>query len=130
MSPPGSNSDAHTVIGLYPIPNTALPIYFWYLQWHPNMKNPADECQVPDRFQQGIVAYAVARLKEKESAIGEAQYFDAQHQQYTQELIDWAIDNGQQITPPVYSNRPIPPYFLRGANTVLVIAQNPGVTNM
>ena len=127
---PNSNGDAKTVIGLYPVPQSVLPIYIWYLEWHPNLKNAFDEVQIPDRFKQGWIGYAVARMKEKESAIAESQYWDAIHDKYTQEFVDYMIQNGQEICPPIYSNRPIPPYFLRGANTVLVVAQNPGVTNM
>lgn len=127
---PGGEGDSRTIIGLYPIPQDVLPVYIWYQQWHPNMTNQASECLIPDRFMQGWVAYAVARAKEKESDITMAQYYDAQHERQTQEFVEYQITNGQEVCPPVYSNRPIPPYFLRGANTVVVVAQNPGVTNM
>lgn len=122
--------DARTVIGLYPIPNAVLPVYLWYQAWHPNLQFPMDMFQIPDAFKLGLVAYAVARGKEKESAFGEAQYWDGQHEKYKQAFIDWRITNGQEITPPVYSNSPIPPYFLRGASSVIVVAQNPSTFNM
>ncbi len=125
----GRTMDSRTVIGLYPIPNTTLPVYIWYQQWHPNLVNMEDECLFPDRFKLPWVAYAVARAKEKESDIVSAQYYDGLHDKGTQEFIEYQMTNGQEITPPIYSNKPIPPYFLRGANTVLVIAQNPGTTN-
>lgn len=119
-----------TTIGLYPVPQQALPIYIWYLAWHPTMKNPFDICQIPERFKKGWCAYAIARLKEKEGALADAQYWDAQHEAEAQAFVDYMITNGQEITPPIYANRPIPPYFLRGANTVLVVAQNPTFSNL
>lgn len=118
------------VVGLYPVPQAALPIYIWFLQWHHNLEDPLDECEVPDRFKIGWVSYAVARMKEKESAFDEAQYYDAQHDKYTQDYVEYQITNGQEISPPSYSNRPLPPYFLRGSNVLVVVAQNPGTTNM
>lgn len=126
----GNEGDARTVIGLYPIPNSPLPVYIWYQQWHPDLEHTYDEVQIPDRFKLPWVAYAVARAKEKEDDITSAQYYDSMHERGIQEFIEYQMTNGQEITPPIYSNRPVPPYFLRGANTVLVIAQNPGTTNL
>jgi hypothetical protein len=128
--PPNQSNNARTVIGLYPIPDSPLPIYIWYLQFHPDLKFAYDEVQIPDRFKQAWIAYAVARGKEKESAIEEAQYFDAQHEKGTQDFIDYMITNGQEISSPTYSNRQTPPYFLRGASTVLVVTPNPTSKNM
>ena len=114
---------------MYPIPNSPLPIYIWYQQWHPNLKNPDDEVQIPDRFKLGWVSYPTARGKEKESDIAMAQYYDGLHAKGMEDFIEYQATMGNEITPPMYSNRPIPPYFLRGSNTVIVIAQNPGLTN-
>lgn len=121
---PRSN-DSRTVIGLYPIPQQVLPVYIWYQQWHPNLIQDDDEVQIPDRFKLPWVAYAAARGKEKESDITMAAYYDALHDKGTEEFVEYQTTNGQEITPPIYSNRPIPPYFLRGASTVIVVAQNP-----
>jgi hypothetical protein len=124
------DNDSRTVIGLYPIPNTQLPVYIWYQQWHPDMIFEADECMIPDRFKLGWVAYAVARAKEKESDLTAAQYYDALHEKQIQEFVEYQITAGQEIMPPYYSNRQIPPFFLRGSNTVVVVAQNPGSINL
>lgn len=123
--PPSANYVARETIGLYPIPNAILPIYIWYQQFHPDLKNPFDQVSIPDRFRQAWTSYAVARMKEKNDAFDDAQYYDAQHEKGKQDYIDYQITNGQEITPPIYSNSPVPPYFLRGASTVIVVAQNP-----
>ena len=127
---PNDGGDSRTVLGLYPIPNGELPVYIHYLMWHPQMVNPEDICQIPDRFMQGWASYAIARMKEKQSAFDEAAYFDAQHDRYMQEFVDYMTTNGQEITAPQYQNRSLSPYFLKGASTVLVVAQNPSVTNL
>lgn len=127
---PNTAQDARCVIGLWPIPQSALPIYIWYLQWHPVMRNPLDECQIPARFKQGWVAYAVARMKEKESAREEADAYDAQHAKYTQEFVEYCVTNGQEISAPQYGPGVGSSVMLRGASTVLVVAQNPGTTNL
>jgi hypothetical protein len=130
ISPAGQAIEPRETMGLYPVPQTELPIYVWYQQFHPQLINPLDELAIPDRFRLGWSAYAVARMKEKIDAFEDAQYYDALHEKETQKFIEYQITNGQEITPPIYSNRPIPPYFLRGANTVMVVAQSPGVTNL
>ena len=98
---PNIGQNSRTVIGLNPIPNSEIPIYIWYQQWHPDLKELTDEVQIPDRFKNGWIAYAVARCKEKESGYQEAQYWDAIHDKQTQEFIDYQITNGQEITPPI-----------------------------
>jgi len=130
IAPAGQAVEARQTIGLYPIPQSSLPIYFWYQQFHPDLKDPFDEVAIPDRFRLGWIAYAVARMKEKIDAFDDAQYYDGVHMKEKQAFIEYQMTSGQEITAPIYSNRPIPPYFLRGANTVMVVAQNPGVTNM
>ena len=94
------------------------------------MQNPLDICQIPERFREGWISWAVARMKEKESAFDEAAYFDQKAEKYSQEFVDWQMTQGNEISAPTFSNRPIPPYFLRGSNTILVVSQNPGVSNM
>jgi hypothetical protein len=126
---PNDLAGSRCTIGFYPVPQQVLPVYIWYQQWHPQMKNPTDLCLIPDKFKQGWIAYAVARCKEKEAAMQEAQYWDGVHMRVKQEFVDWRITNGQEITPPTFSNRPLPPYFLRGASSVIVVAQNPGLVN-
>lgn len=124
ISPP-NNYVGRQTIGLYPIPNSPLPIYINYQQFHPDLKNAFDQVSVPDRFRMAWTSYAVARMKEKNDAFDDAQYYDAQHEKGKQDFIEYQATYGQEITPPMFSNRPVPPYFLRGASTVIVVDQNP-----
>ena len=116
-----------TVIGLYPIPQSNIPVYIWYIEVHPTLKNPRDPVAIPDRFMLPWYAYAVARMKEKEGALTDAAYWDAIHEKGTEEFVQWSMDNCQQLVPAYYSSKPLPPYFLRGSTSVLVISQSPGI---
>lgn len=122
--PPNDGGNPRTVIGLYPVPNSAIPIYIGFLQWHPMLRNAFDEVFIPDRFKQGWVGYAIARCKEKESALQEAQYWDGIHQAIKQEFIDYMTTQGQEMTPPTFSNRPASPGFLGGNNVIIVTDQH------
>ena len=112
-----------TVMGLYPIPSSNIPVYIWYIEMHKQMKNPMDTVGIPDRFALPWYAYAIARMKEKEGALADAQYWQQIHEAGTDEFVQWSMDNCNQITPPYYSNKPLPPYFLRGSTSVIVVAQ-------
>ena len=90
---------------------------------HKQMKNPMDTVGIPDRFALPWYAYAIARMKEKEGALADAQYWQQIHEAGTDEFVQWSMDNCQQISPPYYSNKPLPPYFLRGSTSVIVVAQ-------
>jgi hypothetical protein len=114
-----------TVMGLYPIPNSGIPVYLWYIETHRTLKNPLDTVGIPDRFALPWYAYAIARMKEKEGALSDAQYWQQLHDAGTDEFVQWSMDNGQQLTPPYFSSKPLPPYFLRGSSSVLVVAQTP-----
>ena len=128
--PPNDGGDARTIVGLYPVPNAEMPVYLAFIEFHPNMKGPFDECQIPDRFMDAWVSYAVARCVEKQSDFTGAQYYDAKHEAGTQAFIDYMVDNGQEINAPVFLNRPQTAGFLRGANTVIICNQNVGQTNL
>lgn len=114
-----------TILGVYPIPNSNIPIYLWYIEVHRTLKNPLDSVGIPDRFALPWYAYALARMKEKEGALADAQYWQKIHDDGTDEFVQWSMDNCQQLTPPYFSNKPLPPYFLRGSSSVLIVAQTP-----
>ena len=114
------------VLGLWPIPNSSSPCFLHYVAWHPTMKNPFDLVGIPDRFEEAWCAYAIAQLKAKESSMGEYQMWKQVHDQGTQELCDYMVTQGQEVAPPQFGMRGAP-YFLRGANTVLVVTNNPGM---
>lgn len=126
---PTLGPDPRTTIGLWPVPQQATPIYVWYIGYHPTMQNPFDPVNIPPRFKKAWCAYAMARLKEKEGALTDASYWDTIHENGTQEFIEWQITNGQEISMPSYSTERYPQGFLRGASSVIVVAQNPGLTN-
>jgi hypothetical protein len=114
-----------TVMGLYPVPQSGIPVYLWYIEQHRQMKNPFDSVGIPERFALPWYAYAIARMKEKEGAIADAQYWQQIHDLGTDEMVQWSADNMTLIVPPFYSTRPLPPTFLRGSTSVIVVSQNP-----
>lgn len=127
--PPNDGGDPRTIIGLYPMPTGVIPIYLWYLKWHQDMKTPFDEVMIPNAFGRAWIAWAVARCKEKESAITEAQYWDGIHDAGTQEYVDYMMAQGQSMSPATFTNRPQHPAFLRGLNTVIVVPNTAGLTS-
>lgn len=122
------SEEYRTVMGLYPVPRSNIPVYLWYIETHKQMKNPFDTVGIPDAYAIGWYAYAIARMKEKEGALADAQYWDAIHAKETDDFVQWAQDNMQQVVPPSYTNRPLPPFFLRGSSSVIVVAQNAGTS--
>ena len=102
----------------------------WYTEWYTDCVVYWCKGRVVYHCQWNTIAlpwyaYAIARMKEKEGALADAAYWDAKHEAGCDEFVQWATDNCQQLTPPYYSNRPLPPYFLRGSTSVLVVAQTP-----
>lgn len=123
------SDEYHVILGLYPVPQSGIPVYIWYVAFHPTIKNPQDRIAIPDMFMRGWYAYAVARCKEKEGALEDAKYWDAVHEKETESFIEWSIDQGLANSVPQFSNSAGGPGFLRGSTSVLVVAQNPGVIN-
>lgn len=122
----GENAaQARTIIGLYPVPTSNIPIYIWYTEFHPTLKNPMDIVQIPDMFMEPWMAYAMQKCKEKEGAMADALYWKKMHEEGIEEFTEYMINSEQSVTPPSYTNRPIPPFFLRGSSSVLVVAQTP-----
>ena len=113
-----------TVIGLYPVPAANIPIYLWYIERHKQMKNAMDTVGVPDAYALPWYAYAVARAKEKEGAVADATYWQQIHDKGTDEFVQWAADNMNQISPPYYSHTALPSYVLGGSSSVIIVAQN------
>jgi hypothetical protein len=119
------SNEYRTIIGLYPIPQSGIPVYLWYIEVHPTLKNPMDYVAIPDRFALAWYSYAIARLKEKEGALTDAAYWQKLHDEGCEEFVQWAMDNNQQLVPVTYGNKPLPPTFLRGSSSVIVVAQTP-----
>lgn len=128
--PQNLGPDPRTVIGFFPIPQSAIPIYVWYDSYHPLMQNPFDPVNIPSRFKEAWCAYAVARLKEKEGNLDAAQYWMGLHNAGVQEFIEWQATNGNQVTPPQYGNDRGGVGGMRNpSSSVIVVDQFPGYTN-
>lgn len=120
--------DYTTVLGMWPVPLTNYDTTVWYTQTHPFVTKPLDSVAVPDRFQQFIVAYAVARSKEKESALDEAKYYDLKYEQGKQAMVDYYISHKQLRTFPQYGGTTWPS-LARGSSSIIFIDQSPTAIN-
>lgn len=127
---PNTAQQGNIVLGLWPVPAQETPIYVWYLAFHPEMINPLDWCLIPSRFKKAWTSYAIARMKEKAEALDAAKYYDAQYEEGKLKYIEYMQTNGQELSPPTFSNSPSTYANLRGSSVMLVVAQNPGVSNM
>lgn len=123
-------ADARTTIGLWPIPQSSLPIYIWALLWHPQMTKAFDIVQIPPRFKLAWTSYAIARMFEKIQNYDKAQYWDGIHEREKEKYIQFMIDSRQEIGNLQYNTGPELANFLRGANTVLVVTNNPTMSNI
>lgn len=89
------------VIGLFPIPSmTGQNITVTYYQRHYPLQQSLDEFAIPDEFMRGVVAYAQAKGKEKESAYQEADKFMATFKDYSQRLSEKWQNQGQEVAFP------------------------------
>jgi len=132
--PQSVGPDPRTVLGFFPIPQSALPIYIWYDQFPAIMQNPFDPVNIPARFKKGWCAYAMARLKEKEGALSDAQYWDNIHLNDPVSgltaFIEWQATQGNEVSPPTYSNdRNVLGGYRNPSSSVIVVSQQPGYTN-
>jgi hypothetical protein len=124
----GNTPDARTVVGLWPIPSETTEVHFEYIATHPFVTNPLDPIKVPDRFNHGVVAYAVARAKEKESAFDEADRYDAQHEKIRDAFVSYMVAQKQVAGTAMYGDN-IPPIWARGSSTVILVNQSPTFIN-
>ena len=122
-------ADFRTVLGLWPIPSSSMSTTVWCTRFHRYMQNPQDPVMVPSRFADGWSAYAIARGKEKESMLDEAQYYDGKYQAAKMAMRDYFIGRKQSKTAPSYGGSSMP-LFARGSSSVVFLDQQPGLYNM
>lgn len=120
--------DFVTVLGMWPVPLSNVDTTVWYTQTHPFVSKPLDGIAIPDRFHRAIVAYAVARSKEKESALDEAAYYDKMYEQGKQAMVDYYISHKQLRTFPQYGGTQWPS-LARGSSSIIFIDQSPTAFN-
>lgn len=94
MSDPGI---ARTVIGLFPVPSAAKQVTVFYYSRHGQMQNDGAIPMVPPEFRRGLVCYAVALGKEKESAYAEADRHRKMFQDFSDRLREKMICDGQDM---------------------------------
>jgi hypothetical protein len=88
------------------------------------MNTPLSPCAVPARFSKGWVAYAIARCKEKESALDEAAYYDKIYEKAKEDMRLYGITMKQLKTPPTYGGEAWPS-LARGSSSIIFIDQSP-----
>jgi hypothetical protein len=113
-----------TVLGLWPIPSQNYDTTIWCTRFHPWMDNPQSICALPARYSRGWIAYAVARAKEKESAIDEATYYQQIYDQHKVAFTQYCISRKQLKTPPSYGGTAWPS-LARGSSSIIFIDQSP-----
>jgi hypothetical protein len=125
---PGASVEGCTAIGVYPVPAAAWSLYVWYIAEHPKMVNYEDPCFVPTQWQDVWTAYAIYKCKEKESAYAECAYFQEKWNDGMAAWVTWAKENGLASGPRIYGGQ----YGILGkpSTSVIVVADNPGYTNM
>ena len=121
-------TDNTTVLGLWPFPGADMPVSIWCTRSHPWVDTPEAPVLIPSRFAMTWIAYAVARGKEKESMLDEAQYWQAKYDAGRQELVNYFIMRKQSKTGPSYGGRAWPT-LARGSSSVIFIDSNPGLVN-
>lgn len=88
------------ILGLFPVPNSALTVNVCYYSKHFIMTANNDVCAIPYEFQRGPICFAIAKGKEKDAAFAEADRYMDQFQQYASNLRDKMIHRGQQVAFP------------------------------
>jgi hypothetical protein len=125
---PGQATDFQTVLGLWPVPSSNYDTTVTCTKFHPWVTNPTTPLGIPDQFMQGLIAYGVARAKEKESAFDESAYYDKIYQMYKQKMIDYYINHKQLRTFPQYGGTSWPS-LARGSSSIIFVDQNPALFN-
>lgn len=128
LKPPEVN-DMSTILGLWQIPSDDIPVHIWCTRHHPFQTKPMDPIYIPSRFVQAWIAYAIARGKEKESMLDEAQYWQGIFDTGKKAMTDFFIMRNQLKTPPTYGNGG-GALFGRGSSSVIFVDQSPGLYNM
>lgn len=110
------------------IPSSNYDTTVWCTRFHPFMSNPQSICAIPARYSRAWIAYAVARAKEKESALEEAAYYQAQYEQGKRDFVQYCVSHKQLKTPPTYGGTAWPS-LARGSSSIIFIDQNPQAIN-
>lgn len=87
-------TEARLVLGLHPVPDSAKTITIYYYGRHFVMHGDRDTPVIPPEFQRGLVAYAAALGKEKDSAFPEADRYMTKFGEYATKLRDKMISRG------------------------------------
>jgi hypothetical protein len=128
LHPPAA-TDAATVLGLWPVPSQNMPTQIWCSRMHPFQTKPLDPIYIPARFADAWLSYAVARGKEKESMLDEAQYYQAKYEKGRQAMTDYFVMRKQLKTMPTYGGSNFP-MMARGSSSVIFVDQSPSLINL
>lgn len=83
------------VLGLEPVPSSAMPITLYYFPKHYKLVADTDvPIAIPPEFHRGLIAYAIALGKEKEAALGEADRWRSVFGEYASRLRTKSIAKG------------------------------------
>lgn len=123
-----TQAEPTTVLGLWPVPSANYDTTIWCTRFHPWMDSPQDICSVPRRYAKAWYSYAIARAKEKESALDEAAYYQAIYEKGKVDFVQYCISHKQLKTPPSYGGTAWPS-LARGSSSIIFIDQNPGLIN-
>ena len=127
LAPPNAD-DYTTVLGLWPFPGATMPVTIWCTRYHPWVITPEAPIQIPARFAMDWIAYAVARGKEKESMLDEANYWQQKYDAGRQRFVDYWIQRKQSKTAPSYGGVAWPT-LARGSSSVIFLDQSPTLIN-
>jgi hypothetical protein len=93
------------IIGLSPIPQNPNNITVLYNARHPMLMNDEDELCIPDEFERGVIAYAIAQGKNKEEAYAEADKWMSLFTQFTESCKEKFDNMGQEDSLPTFKIR-------------------------
>jgi hypothetical protein len=126
LSNPPEQTEACTVIGLWPIPSQAIPVTIWATRFHKFVKDPQNLLQIPRRFAQTVIDGALVHAYEHAEMTDMAQYYQGKYDKGKQEFVNYWINRRQLKGFPSYGAN-LAPSFTRGA--IIVVDQNPGLYN-
>ncbi|MEM0142495.1 MAG: hypothetical protein QXL94_00875 [Candidatus Parvarchaeum sp.] len=115
-------------IGVYPEPpadNT--PLYVRYTSLGVKITNANQVIPLPEMFIDCLVAYATSQCLQKTAEIQESDRYISIFERGLIEFKQWQMYHGSSQQKPKMISDNRPSYFLRGANTVLVINSFPGM---
>lgn len=116
--------DFKTVIGIWPIPQTAGQIHCWYAAYHPVMSKPLDPCAVPRRFIQPWAAYAISRCWRIAQNVDMANDYTALYEKGKEDMRIWAMTHNQVSRPAKYGMQDAP-WRQSASSSVILVDQTP-----